>query len=85
MTRVLHDLTREGHAVDEEAVVALSPYQTEHINRFGRYHTDDESDGVSVPPMTPVPYSERRAQGTTRTLPFSGRRMLRRASPATNR
>jgi len=40
MTRVLHDLTQEGYAVDEEAVAALSPYQTEHINRFGRYHLD---------------------------------------------
>ena len=31
---------REGHAIDVEAVGALSPYLTKHIDRFGRYTLD---------------------------------------------
>jgi hypothetical protein len=37
MTRALHSLLAEDHQVDEEALACFSPYQTEHINRFGRY------------------------------------------------
>ena len=37
LTRVLHDLTVEGYEVEAEAVGRLSPYLTEHINRFGKY------------------------------------------------
>ena len=37
MTKAIHQLIAESHAVDEEALACLSPYQTEHINRFGRY------------------------------------------------
>jgi hypothetical protein len=35
MTRALQLLIGEGHEIDEEALACLSPYQTEHINRFG--------------------------------------------------
>jgi hypothetical protein len=37
MTRALQLLIAEGHQIDEEALACSSPYQTEHINRFGRY------------------------------------------------
>jgi hypothetical protein len=37
MTGVLHRLLREGVAVEEETLRHLSPYLTEHINRFGVY------------------------------------------------
>ena len=37
MTKAIHQLMAESDAVDEEALACLSPYQTEHINRFGRY------------------------------------------------
>ena len=37
MTKALQLLMAEGHRIDEEALACLSPYQTEHINRFGRY------------------------------------------------
>jgi hypothetical protein len=37
MTRALHALISEGHYIDEEALACFSPYQTEYINRFGRY------------------------------------------------
>jgi hypothetical protein len=37
MTKALRQLEAEGHAVSHEVLAALSPYQTEHINRFGTY------------------------------------------------
>jgi len=61
MTCVLHDLTREGYAVDEEAVAALSPYQTEHINRFRRYHLDLERTPTPVDDDTPILSTNRRS------------------------
>jgi len=40
MSRVLKDLQRQGHPVDEAVLKALSPYRTSHINRFGDYTLD---------------------------------------------
>jgi len=37
MTRVLQDLVDEGDLVTPEIIARLSPYTTEHINRFGHY------------------------------------------------
>ena len=37
LTRVLHELAAEGYEIEAEAVARLSPYLTEHINRFGKY------------------------------------------------
>ncbi|MGA8439425.1 MAG: Tn3 family transposase [Candidatus Sulfotelmatobacter sp.] len=37
MTKALQLLMEDGNPIDEEALACLSPYQTEHINRFGRY------------------------------------------------
>ena len=37
MTKALRQLEADGHAVSQEVLAALSPYQTEHINRFGAY------------------------------------------------
>lgn len=37
LTRVLHELAAEGYEVEVESVARLSPYLTEHINRFGKY------------------------------------------------
>ena len=36
-TRVLHQLADEGHEFDEATLARLSPYLTEHVNRFGKY------------------------------------------------
>lgn len=40
MSRILHELMQEGYTFSPEAIAALSPYSTEHINRLGRYHLD---------------------------------------------
>jgi len=37
MTRVLQGLIDEGYPVTPEIIARLSPYKTEHINRFGHY------------------------------------------------
>jgi hypothetical protein len=37
MTKALKLLVADGHEIDEGALACLSPYQTEHLNRFGRY------------------------------------------------
>jgi TnpA family transposase len=37
MTRVLQDLSDAGYPVTPEIIARLSPYKTEHINRFGHY------------------------------------------------
>jgi TnpA family transposase len=37
MSKALERLAAEGHALDAELIASTSPYQTEHLNRFGRY------------------------------------------------
>jgi TnpA family transposase len=37
ITKVIRRLIAEGHPVNAEALAVLSPYQTAHINRLGRY------------------------------------------------
>jgi TnpA family transposase len=37
ISRILNELMQEGYPVEVEAVAALSPYWTQHVNRFGRY------------------------------------------------
>jgi TnpA family transposase len=49
MTRVLQDLIDAGYPVTPEIIARLSPYKTEHINRFGHY--DLRFDRVP-PPIT---------------------------------
>ena len=42
LTRILNQLYQEGYCFEPEAISALSPYLTWHINRFGLYHLDSE-------------------------------------------
>ena len=53
MTRALENMAADGFvdAISPEALTMLSPYQTEHINRFGDYVLD-----LSSTP-TPLPFS----------------------------
>jgi TnpA family transposase len=37
VTRVLRELSAEGRKISGEALASMSPYLTEHINRFGDY------------------------------------------------
>jgi TnpA family transposase len=37
ISRILNELRQEGYPLDTDAVAALSPYWTQHVNRFGVY------------------------------------------------
>jgi hypothetical protein len=37
LTRLVQHLEQRGEIVSEDAIAAISPYLTEHINRFGDY------------------------------------------------
>jgi hypothetical protein len=37
LTRIVRDLQRVGEEVQEDALACISPYLTEHINRFGDF------------------------------------------------
>ncbi|MEQ9443916.1 MAG: Tn3 family transposase, partial [Cyclobacteriaceae bacterium] len=50
MTRVLDDLLQEGYPIDEDLLKNLSPYRTEHINRFGSYTLNTDQK------VTPLKY-----------------------------
>jgi len=47
MTRVLQALIDEGYPVTPDIIARFSPYQTEHLNRFGYY--DPHFDQVPHP------------------------------------
>jgi hypothetical protein len=60
MSRMLNQLMQEGYSFSDEAISALSPYLTEHVNRLGRYHLDLdrrppelEFDVLITPPAKP--------------------------------
>jgi TnpA family transposase len=42
LSRILEQLVGEGYTVEPEAVAALSPYWTHHVNRFGSYQLNLE-------------------------------------------
>ena len=42
ISQILNQLIQEGYSFSPEAIAALSPYGTEHINRLGRYQLDLE-------------------------------------------
>ena len=47
LSRVLEELQAEGYPLDPSELAALSPYVTQHINRFGHYDLDLEK----LPPV----------------------------------
>jgi hypothetical protein len=68
-TRVLRHLAAEGHEFDEATLSRLSPYLTEHVNRFGK-------DTLNLDRENPVPdYTLR-----PRPRPPTPRPVLARAS-----
>jgi TnpA family transposase len=40
ISRILQELTVEGYPLEAEAIAILSPYWTQHVNRFGLYDLD---------------------------------------------
>ena len=57
-TRVLHQLADEGHEFDEATLSRLSPYLTEHVNRFGKYTLNlDRENAAPDYTLSPRPVS----------------------------
>ncbi len=50
MTKILSDLTNEGHTISEEMAARFAPYRNGHINRFGKI---DLNFGHIPEPLTP--------------------------------
>ncbi|MEO0434866.1 MAG: Tn3 family transposase, partial [Cyanobacteria bacterium J06656_5] len=48
LTRVLNQIYAEGHRFEPEAIAALIPYLTWHINRFGLYQLDAERQPLPI-------------------------------------
>ncbi len=64
MTRALDGIAADGlgNAISAEGLATLSPYRTDHINRFGNYVLD-----MSIPPA-PLPFTlPQRRQTSSRT------------------
>ena len=40
ISRILQELNTEGYPLEAEAISTLSPYWTQHVNRFGLYDLD---------------------------------------------
>lgn len=57
MSRALARLAIEGHPVSQDALASISPYQTEHINRYGSYKLrldktpEPINEGLKRPPQ----------------------------------
>ncbi len=61
MTKALQQLEAHGHAVSDEVLAALSPYQTEHINRFGTYVLNFDRTPEPLKPELHKPLGEETA------------------------
>jgi TnpA family transposase len=48
MTQALHKMMREGIAISEETLRHLSPYLTEHVNRFGIYEWNSQRRAPAI-------------------------------------
>jgi hypothetical protein len=48
MTQALHKVACEGVALSEEALRHLSPYLTEHVNRFGVYEWNPQRKAPAI-------------------------------------
>lgn len=57
MTMVLRQLVQEGYTITSEILGALSPYLTEHIQRFGSYILD--MDNLPGPVEFEIPLQAR--------------------------
>jgi long-subunit acyl-CoA synthetase (AMP-forming) len=48
MTQALHKMAKEGVALSEEVLRHLSPYLTEHVNRFGVYEWNPQRKAAPI-------------------------------------
>ena len=60
MTKAIDRLKADGQEISDEVLVAVSPYQTSHINRFGQYqlHARRGARSTTVPFLRKPPNVE---------------------------
>ena len=46
ISRILNELAEQGYRFSADVITWLSPYLTEHINRFGAYGMDGDRDNI---------------------------------------
>ncbi|MER6096221.1 Tn3 family transposase [Streptomyces sp. NPDC001728] len=66
IAEIVRQLLEEGREIDPEDLAHISPYLTEHINRFGEYSTDElgiQPDGYD--PKLDVDFTLLREQDLT--------------------
>jgi TnpA family transposase len=56
MSESLQRMVADGHSIDQDALACLSPYQTEHINRFGNYELKTSQEIVSLEPAMSITF-----------------------------
>jgi len=49
-------MVADGHTIDQESLACLSPYQTEHINRFGNYELKTSQEPMSLEPAMNITF-----------------------------
>ena len=54
MTKLLQQLKQEGYAVNSKTLARISPYLTEHIQRFGEYVIDMEQEVEPISFQLPI-------------------------------
>ncbi|WP_369405429.1 Tn3 family transposase [Streptomyces exfoliatus] len=74
----MRQLLEEGWEIDPEDLAHISPYLTEHVNRFGEYSTHE----LGIQPDAYDPETRRRLHpaaraGSARCQPWSGRLNVR--------
>lgn len=56
MSEAIQKMVQDGHTVDQEALACLSPYQTEHINRFGGYELRTGQVATTMEPALSISF-----------------------------
>ena len=48
LTHIIEDLISEGYTIEDATLSSLSPFLTNHINRFGKYKLDLERKPIEI-------------------------------------
>ena len=56
MSDAIRKMVEDGHSIDQEAPACLSPYQTDHINRFGEYELRTGQVATTMEPALSISF-----------------------------
>lgn len=58
MSEALQQMANDGHTIDPAVLACFSPYQTEHINRFGEYELRSGQETTPLEPALNITFLE---------------------------